>query len=107
MNKHNSRRCHRRRRRRTVETGTVLPSTPNFGDWKNDDFLNSLGSNHGDDDTPPPQQPPQRQTTPQNDLTDEEITEMALRAAKFYNTDTSVEEAYGIRREGPPRRNEG
>lgn len=79
-------------------------STPNFGDWKNDDFLNSLGSNDGDS-AYVQQQPPQQMPI-QNDLTDEEITEMALRAAKFYNTDTSIEEAYGIRREGPPRRQE-
>ena len=79
-------------------------STPNFGDWKNDDFLNSLGSNDGD--AAYVQQQPPQQMPIQNDLTDEEITEMALRAAKFYNTDTSIEEAYGIRREGPPRRQE-
>ena len=79
-------------------------STPNFGDWKNDDFLNSLGSNDGD--AACEQQQPTQQMPPQNDLTDEEITEMALRAAKFYNTETSIEEAYGVRREGPPRRQE-
>ncbi|KAL7484381.1 hypothetical protein ACHAW6_010016 [Cyclotella cf. meneghiniana] len=94
----------RYRHRRTTTAGTVSMSTPNFGDWKNDDFLNSLGSNDGD--AAYVQQQPPQQMPPQNDLTDEEITEMALRAAKFYNTDTSIEEAYGIRREGPPRRQE-
>eukprot|EP00804_Cyclotella_cryptica_P010300 CCRYP_012230-RA/>CCRYP_012230-RA protein AED:0.50 eAED:0.48 QI:0/-1/0/1/-1/1/1/0/84 len=82
-------------------------STPNFGDWKNDDFLHSLGSNEGDSSyVEPPLSPQERPMSVTNDMTDEEITEMALRAAKFYNTDTSIEEAYGIRREGPPRRTE-
>jgi hypothetical protein len=83
--------------------GTSLRSTP--GDWTNDDFLNSLGG--GDDENSGnsnDSSPPQQQQVPQNDLTDDEITEMALRAAQFYNTDTTVQEAYGVRREGPPRR---
>ena len=44
---------------------------------------------------------------PAVELTDEEITQWALNAADFYNTDTSVQEAYGVKREGPPRRAEG
>lgn len=39
-------------------------------------------------------------------MTDEEITMMAVRAAQFYNTDTSLEEAYGTQRQGPPRKQE-
>ena len=78
---------------------------PNFGDWTNDDFLNSLG---GESDAPDEYQPPpqQQQQVPQNNMTDDEITEMAMRAAQFYNTDASIEEVYGVRREGPPRKQE-
>ncbi|KAL3788640.1 hypothetical protein ACHAWO_011856 [Cyclotella atomus] len=81
---------------------------PNFGDWTNDDFLNSLGGENNDPAENQQQQSPpqQQQQVPQNDLTDEEITMMAMRAAQFYNTETSIEEAYGIRREGPPRKQE-
>jgi hypothetical protein len=84
---------------------TALKSTPNFGDWTNDDFLNSLGGDGtaADGSQTPPQQ---QQQVSQNDLTDDEITEMALRAAQFYNTDTSIEEAYGVKRDGPPRKNQ-
>ncbi len=97
---------------------------PNFGDWTNDDYLNNLGggdggneesnqyyneqynenSNHNNEqytnnnENPPPQQ---------NELSDDEITQWALNAASFYNTDTSVQEAYGVKRDGPPRREEG
>ena len=47
---------------------------------------------------------PVERIVPENDMTDEEITMMAMRAAQFYNTDTSLEEAYGTPRQGPPRR---
>ena len=43
---------------------------------------------------------------PENNMSDEEITMMAMRAAQFYNTDTSMEEAYGTPRQGPPRKQE-
>jgi hypothetical protein len=86
-------------------TTTHCRSTPKFGDWNNDDFLNSLGGNEQQGNYEEPLQQEQRQV-PQNDLTDEEILEMSLRAAQFYNTDTTIEEAYGVRRGGPPRRKE-
>lgn len=80
-------------------------SSPN--DWDNDDFLNSLGGggdgnpmNGGNDNT---QQPVER-IVPANEMTDEEITMMAMNAAKFYNTDTPIQEAYGTPRQGPPRK---
>lgn len=84
---------------------TALRSQPNFGDWTNDDFLNSLGGETPDGESQQEPSPQQRQA-PQNNMTDDEITEMAMRAAQFYNTDTSIEEAYGVRREGPPRKQE-
>jgi len=86
-------------------------SQPNFGDWTNDDFLNSLSGGDNNQYTnnneypdenysePPPQ--------PQFELSDDEITQWALNAAQFYNTDSSIEEAYGFKRNGPPRREEG
>lgn len=81
---------------------------PNFGDWTNDDFLNSLGGENNDlaEDQQPPIPPQQQRQVPENDLTDEEITMMSMRAAQFYNTEASIEEAYGVRREGPPRKQE-
>ena len=39
---------------------------------------------------------------PENGLTDEEITQMAMRSAQFYNTDTPIEQVYGIPSDGPP-----
>ena len=89
----------------TRATSSLNLSTPNSGDWTNDDFLKSLGGNEQVSGYEEPQQQEQRKV-PQNDLTDEEILEMSLRAAQFYNTDTSIEEAYGVRRKGPPRKKE-
>ena len=43
---------------------------------------------------------------PENDMTDEEITEMSLRAATFRNTDASIEEAYAVTRKDPPGKQE-
>ena len=101
---------------------------PNFGDWTNDDYLNNLsGSNDYDYDDDGgaysenyneqqvAQNYAQQQNYAQNDeapvannnLTDEEITAWALNSAQFYNTDVSVQEAYGVKRDGPPRREEG
>eukprot|EP00985_Skeletonema_marinoi_P022010 scaffold13786_cov126-Skeletonema_marinoi.AAC.3 len=82
---------------------------PNFGDWTNDDYLNNLG---GDGDGSANESTNEsgaenNYTPPQNELTDEEITAWALNAASFYNTESSVEEVYGVKREGPPRREEG
>mmetsp|Transcript_11424 Transcript_11424/g.14589 ORF Transcript_11424/g.14589 Transcript_11424/m.14589 type:complete len:141 (+) Transcript_11424:91-513(+) len=82
---------------------------PNFGDWTNDDYLNNLGGN-GDGSANEGDNvggAENNYTPPQNELTDEEITAWALNAASFYNTESSVEEAYGVKREGPPRREEG
>ena len=78
---------------------------PNFGDWSNDDFLNSLGggqpqSNENDNYYNTQQQ------SPQNELTDEEITQWALRAAQFYNTDASIQEVYGVQQQQQQRREE-
>ena len=85
---------------------TRLMSTP--GGWENDDFLESLGGGGNYDplnDGGYGGEPVER-IVPENDLTDEEITMMAMRAAQFYNTDTSIEEAYGVERQGPPRKQE-
>lgn len=80
-------------------------SSPN--DWDNDDFLNSLGGGEGvnpmDEGNDNFQQPVER-IVPANEMTDEEITMMAMNAAQFYNTDTPIEEAYGTPRQGPPRK---
>ena len=81
-------------------------STPGGGDWDNDDFLNSLGggSDSGgmDGSAPAAGGDPIEYKNPGNDLTDEQITEMAMNSARFYNTDTPMEEAYGSPRQGPP-----
>mmetsp|Transcript_26037 Transcript_26037/g.44245 ORF Transcript_26037/g.44245 Transcript_26037/m.44245 type:complete len:138 (-) Transcript_26037:220-633(-) len=80
---------------------------PNFGDWTNDDYLNNLGGNGDGSANDESGGAENNYTPPQNELTDEEITAWALNAASFYNTESSVEEAYGVKREGPPRREEG
>lgn len=89
-----------------------LLSTPQGWDnnpqgWDNDDYLNSLGGggmgnsiNEGDGYA-------EERIVPENDLTDEEITQMAMRSAQFYNTDTPIEQVYGIPRDGPPGKDEG
>ena len=109
---------------------------PNFGDWTNDDFLNSLGGGGGDDNQQQQnynqqyggeydenynneqfssydeakahlqqlqQQQQNQQQQQQVEMTDEEITEWAMRAAQFYNTESSVQEAYGMSAPKPPR----
>ena len=87
-----------------------MVSTPGGG-WENDDFLESLsgngggasgksmntGGNRSEDE-------PVQRIIPENDMTDEEITMMAMRAAQFYNTDSTMEEAYGVPKTGPPRK---
>ena len=92
---------------------------PNFGDWTNDDYLNNLsGSDDYDDgdggaysgnynEQEVAQNYAQSEAPANNNLTDEEITAWALNSAQFYNTDVSVQEAYGVKRDGPPRREEG
>ena len=80
-------------------------STPGGGDWDNDDFLNSLGGGDSggmDGSAPAAGGDPIEFKNPGNDLTDEQITEMAMNSARFYNTDTPMEEAYGSPRQGPP-----
>lgn len=99
----------------TIKSGVSLAQQPqpNFGDWTNDDYLNNLGGGSGDENSQyndqynEEQQYNQNQNPPQNSLTDEEITQWALNAASFYNTEVSVQEAYGVPRDGPPRREEG
>ena len=89
----------------SITTSHLGMSTPGGGDWDNDDFLNSLGggSDSGNMDGPPPAGgDPIEFKNPGNDLTDEQITEMAMNSARFYNTDTSIDEAYGSPRQGPP-----
>ena len=82
-------------------------SSPRSGrDWTNDDFLSSLGrggrenegSEVGKGDNAPSgdRSPPSPQ---KHNMTDEEITEWAMRAAKFYNTDRKIEEVYGVDRQ--------
>mmetsp|Transcript_18319 Transcript_18319/g.27753 ORF Transcript_18319/g.27753 Transcript_18319/m.27753 type:complete len:136 (+) Transcript_18319:85-492(+) len=82
------------------------------GEWENDDFLSSLGGGGGGDDAANEGYYDQsggsdvERVVPENTMTDEEITMMAMRSAQFYNTDTSMEEAYGMPRQGPPRKQE-
>lgn len=90
--------------------GMTLMSTP--GSWENDDFLESLSGKSGNaagsrnTDNNSSEEGPVERFIPENDLTDEEITAMAMRAAQFYNTDKSIDEAYGIPRSGPPKKND-
>jgi len=88
----------------STTTSHLGMSTPDGGDWDNDDFLNSLGGGDsgGMDGPPPAGGDPIEYKNPGNDLTDEQITEMAMNSARFYNTDTPMEEAYGSPRQGPP-----
>ena len=93
----------------------------NAGGWDNDDYLNSLGGGTGNGETYGggyycDQQQQQQQEEggqyrvgPENDMTDEEITMMAMRAAQYYNTDASIEEVYGVPRQqgSTPRMDEG
>ncbi|KAL7530096.1 hypothetical protein ACHAXR_004471 [Thalassiosira sp. AJA248-18] len=85
------------------------------GDWENDDFLESLsgggGGGGGSSGDPANEGDGQAERfveriVPQNDLTDEEITAMAMRSAQFYNTDAPIEEVYGIPDPGPPKKQE-
>eukprot|EP00984_Skeletonema_dohrnii_P002464 scaffold851_cov50-Skeletonema_dohrnii-CCMP3373.AAC.1 len=82
----------------TSSSSLAQQPQPNFGDWTNDDYLNNLGGNDGDGNTNEGDNESGAETNytpPQNELTDEEITAWALNAASFYNTESSVEEAYG------------
>ena len=103
-------------------SSTLASQQPNFGDWTNDDYLDNLGNNSNEYNDQNYEQGynnneennynqynnnNNEQQQPQNEMTDEEITQWALNAASFYNTETSVQEAYGIKRDGPPRRPEG
>jgi hypothetical protein len=67
------------------------------------DYLNSLGgSGNGGMMNEGYHDQQEQRAVPENDMTDEEITMMAMRAAQYYNTDTSIKEVYGISRQGPP-----
>lgn len=87
-----------------------LASTPSGWDnnpqgWDNDDYLNSLGGGGGGGMGNSINEGggyAEERFVPENDLTDEEITQMAMRSAQFYNTDTPIEQVYGIPRDGPP-----
>ena len=75
------------------------------GGWDNDDYLNSLGgSGNGGAMNEGYYDQQEQRVVPENDMTDEEITMMAMRAAQYYNTDASIEEVYGVSRQGPPSR---
>ena len=94
----------------TSSSSLSMVSTPGGG-WENDDFLESLSVNGGGASGKPmntgdnrSEYEPVERIIPENDMTDEEITMMAMRAAQFYNTDSTMEEAYGIPRTGPPRK---
>jgi hypothetical protein len=89
--------------RRPLIGGGVALKMSSPGGWENDDFLESLGGEGGGDGG---NDSYYGREVPENDLTDEEITMMAMRSAQFYNTDTSMEEAYSVPREGPPRKQE-
>ena len=93
--------------------GLGMLSTPPGGDgsWENDNFLESLSGNSGgvtgnfmNTGGEFSADEPVERVVPENDMTDEEITMMAMRAAQFYNTDKSIDEAYGVPRSGPPRK---
>ena len=90
----------------SITTSHLSMSTPGGGDWDNDDFLNSLGGGDSSGMDGPPAggggDVPIEYQNPGNDLTDEQITEIAMNSARFYNTDTPLEEAYGSPRLGPP-----
>jgi len=90
--------------RKLMSTCLSMSTPGGGGDWDNDDFLNSLGGGDsgGMDGPPPAGGDPIEFKNPGNDLTDEQITEMAMNSARFYNTDTPMEEAYGSPRQGPP-----
>jgi hypothetical protein len=84
-----------------------LASTPSGWDnnpqgWDNDDYLNSLGGGGMGNSINEDGGYAEERFVPENDLTDEEITQMAMRSAQFYNTDTPFEQVYGIPRDGPP-----
>ena len=93
--------------RKLMSTCLSMSTPGGGGDWDNDDFLNSLGGgdssgmdgsgteNGGDSNSI-------EYKNPGNDLTDDEITAMAMNSARFYNTDTPMEEVYGSPRQGPP-----
>lgn len=90
-------------------------STPSGWDnnpqgWDNDDYLNSLGGGGGGKSNSINEGGgyAKERFVPENDLTDEEITQMAMRSAQFYNTDTPIEQVYGISRdEAPGKQDEG
>jgi hypothetical protein len=102
--------------------GLGMMSTPPApgGGWENDDFLESLSGNSGggggggggggaasnpmNTGGNTSEEEPVERNVPENDMTDEEITMMAMRAAQFYNTDKTIQEAYGVPRGGPPRK---
>lgn len=97
----------------TVRSSDLSISMSTPGSWDNDDFLESLGrggggggaansASQGDNIS----EEPGERAVPENDMTDEEITMMAMRAAQFYNTDTPMEEAYGVQKKGPPGKND-
>lgn len=79
------------------------------GSWENDDFLESLSGGGGGDQSDEGYGQAAEESgnvepiVPGNhDMTDEEITMMAMRSAQFYNTDTSLEDVYGKPSDGPP-----
>ncbi|KAL3777046.1 hypothetical protein ACHAW5_005035 [Stephanodiscus triporus] len=74
--------------------------------WDNDDYLDSLGVGGGgaDEGYGYGEEATEQRVVPENGLTDEEITMMAMRAARYYNTDAPIEEVYGVPRQGPPQR---
>lgn len=79
------------------------------GTWENDDFLESLSGGGGGDQSDEGYGQAAEGSENVNpivpgnhDMTDEEVTMMAMRAAQFYNTDTSLEEVYGKPRNEPP-----
>ncbi|KAL3811226.1 hypothetical protein ACHAXA_008985 [Cyclostephanos tholiformis] len=74
---------------------------PSPGGWDNDDYLNGLGGGGGGGggggSTNEDYGYEQRRVVPENGMTDEEITMMAMRAAQYYNTDAPIEEVYAYR----------
>lgn len=88
------------------------PTSSGSGGWENDDFLESLSGNSGggaagnlmNTGGNASEEEPVERNVPENNMTDEEITMMAMRAAQFYNTDKTIQEAYGVLRSGPPRK---
>lgn len=78
-----------------------MSSPGGTGDWDNEDFLESLSGGGGGagGENPANEGGNVERIVPENDMTDEEVTMMAMRNAQFRNSDVAIEEVYGKPRE--------